>query len=109
MEKQQLKNVLLEQKMEIIELLEIKTIQRDQEVEIKKALENNLIKVLIGVRRCGKSFLAHQILYGKEYGYVNFEDERFIGAKTEDMNDFLEAINEISPNAKHLLLDEVQN
>lgn len=109
MEKQQLKNVLLEQKMEVAELFEIKTIQRDREVEIKKALENNLIKVLIGVRRCGKSFLAHQILRGKEYGYVNFDDERFVGARTEDLNDFLEAINEISPNAKHLLLDEVQN
>ncbi|MFA5961792.1 MAG: ATP-binding protein [Parcubacteria group bacterium] len=109
MEKQQLKSVLLEQKMEIAELLETKTIQRDQEVEVRKALKNNLVKVLIGVRRCGKSFLAHQILRGKEYGYVNFDDERFIGAKTEDLNDFLEVLNEITPNVKYLLLDEVQN
>jgi len=95
--------------MEIAELLETKTIQRDQEVEVRKALKNNLVKVLIGVRRCGKSFLAHQILRGKEYGYVNFDDERFVGAKTEDLNDFLEVLNEINPSVKYLLLDEVQN
>jgi len=109
MEKQQLKSVLLEQKAEIAELLETETIQRSREAETKKALKNNLVKVLIGVRRCGKSFLAHQILKGKEYGYVNFDDERFVGARTEDLNDFLEAVNEISPNARYLLLDEVQN
>jgi len=32
-----------------------------------------------------------------------------LGARTEDLNDFLEAVNEISPNARYLLLDEVQN
>ena len=109
MEKQQLKTVLLEQKTEITELLKTKITERDRESEAKKALKNNLIKVLIGVRRCGKSFLAHQILQGVEYGYVNFDDERFVGAKAEDLNDFLEAVNEISPEAKHLLLDEAQN
>lgn len=109
MEKQQLKSVLLEQKMEIAELLNAKITRRDRENEAKEALKNNLIKVVIGVRRCGKSFLAHKILQGKEYGYVNFDDERFVGAKTEDLNDFLEMVNEINPDAKHLLLDEVQN
>lgn len=109
MEKQQLKSVLLEQKVEIIELLRTETIQRDQEIEARATLKNHLVKVLIGVRRCGKSFLAHQILQGKEYGYVNFDDERFIGVKADDLNDFLEVITEISSNAKYLLLDEVQN
>lgn len=109
MEKQQIKRILAEQKAEIAEFLEAETIERDCEKEAGKALKNNLIKVLIGVRRCGKSFLAHRILFGKEYGYVNFDDERFIGAKAEDLNDFLEVLQEISPDAKYLLLDEAQN
>jgi len=73
MEKQQLKSVLLEQKAEIAELLETETIQRSREAETKKALKNNLVKVLIGVRRCGKCFLEQKILQGKEYGYFNFD------------------------------------
>ncbi len=109
MEKQQIKRVLLEQKTEITGFLEAEAIERDCEKEAKKTLENNLIKVLIGIRRCGKSFLAHRILQGRQYGYVNFDDERFIGAGAEDLNDFLEVLQEISPEAKYLLLDEVQN
>jgi len=63
----------------------------------------------MGVRRCGKSVLAHQLLKGKIYGYVNFDDERLIGAKTGNLNDFLEVLKEIEPEFRYLLLDEVQN
>lgn len=100
---------MLEQADEIHRLLKVKAIHREKEAEILRSLSGELIKVIIGVRRSGKSFLAHQILKGKEYGYINFDDERLIGATAENLNDFLGAIIEIHPKVKYLLLDEIQN
>lgn len=72
-------------------------------------MESDLIKIVMGVRRSGKSTLAHQLLTGKEYGYVNFDDERFINIKSDSLNDFLQVTKEIEPNCNRLLLDEIQN
>ncbi|HAM88143.1 MAG: hypothetical protein US83_C0008G0049 [Candidatus Falkowbacteria bacterium GW2011_GWC2_38_22] len=109
MNKNIIKQVLLEQKTEINTILQEKIIVRDKENVVKSAMSNRLIKVIIGVRRSGKSMLAHKILTNKVYAYINFDDERFIGAKTGDLNDFLEVLKEIEPQAKTLLLDEAQN
>lgn len=46
--------------------------------------------------------MAHQVLFGKKYGYINFDDERFIGAKADDLNDFLEVLDEIEPKAEYI-------
>jgi len=109
MDKKIIKQILLEQKEEIKKILGNKIIKREVEEKIKKSLENSLIKVIIGVRRCGKSVLAHQILKNKNYSYVNFDDERFIGAEAKDLNGFLEVLEEINPDFDYLLLDEIQN
>ena len=109
MDKKIIKQILLEQREEIKRILEDKIIKREIEERIKKSLQDSLIKVIIGVRRCGKSVLAHQILKNKNYSYVNFDDERFIGAEAKDLNDFLEVLEEINPDFDYLLLDEVQN
>jgi len=63
-----IKQVLLEQKEEITEVFKEKIIQRDIFLNIKGMVKSNLIKVIMGVRRCGKSVLAHQLLKGKIYG-----------------------------------------
>jgi len=109
MEKHLIKQILLEQREEIRHIFKEKTIKREVESYARKALESDLIKVIMGVRRCGKSVLAHQLLKDRNYGYVNFDDERLIGAKTKDLNNFLEVLKEIEPDFNHLLLDEVQN
>jgi predicted AAA+ superfamily ATPase len=109
MEKYLIRQVLLEQKEEIDRILSGKIIERAVEPTARKLLTSSLIKVIMGVRRCGKSVLAHQLLRGKNYGYINFDDERFIGAKALDLNVFFEAIKEINPDFKYLLLDEIQN
>src|SRR3989338_7568865 len=104
MEKRQIKQILLEQKEEIKEIIGEKIIEREVENYAKQSLKNRLIKVIIGARRSGKSFLAHKILEGKNYGYVNFDDERFIGVKSRDLNDFLEEIKEIDSEIECILL-----
>ena len=109
MEKQVLKQILLDQKQEIDNIFDTEVIEREIEPKIEAALDDKLIKVISGVRRCGKSFLAHKILKSKDYGYINFDDERLIGTKTEDLNYYLEVLKEINPDFNYLLLDEIQN
>lgn len=109
MDKNLIKQVLLEQKKEIAEIFKSNIIQRDLFAKSSKMLPSNLIKVIMGARRCGKSTFAHQLLQNKIYGYIDFDDERLIGTKSKDLNNFLEALNEIEPNCRHLLLDEIQN
>jgi predicted AAA+ superfamily ATPase len=109
MEKQTAKQILLEQQEEIRQIFREKLITREIASDARKALSDNIIKAIIGVRRCGKSVLAHQILKGKKYGYINFDDERLLGTRTEDLNKLLEVLLEVNPKIKYILLDEVQN
>jgi len=67
------------------------------------------ILAILGVRRCGKSVLAHMLLKEKNYGYVNFDDERLIGSGTKDLNRLLEAVYQTYGDIEYLLLDEIHN
>ncbi|MBN2072823.1 MAG: AAA family ATPase, partial [Actinobacteria bacterium] len=109
MERQSVKQILLDQRQEISNILDTQIVERGIESKIKAALDDKLIKVISGVRRCGKSFLAHKILKDKNYGYINFDDERLFGIKTGDLNYLLEVLREINPDFNYLLLDEIQN
>lgn len=109
MEKHIGKQILLEQKEEIGELFARRVIDREIMPEAEKIFNSDLIKAVMGVRRCGKSTLSHQLLKNESYGYINFDDERLIGVNANDLNDFLEIIEEINPGVKYLLLDEIQN
>jgi len=109
MEKNLIKQILIEQKEEIAEILGGKIINREVESKARKMIVSDMIKVIIGVRRCGKSVLAHQLLKGKNYAYVNFDDERLVGVKAKELNIFLETLKEIEPDFRCLFLDEVQN
>jgi len=73
MNKNRLKQVVLDQKQEIESIFNTHIVTREIEPEIKAALDDKLIKVIAGVRRCGKSFLAHKILQENTYGYINFD------------------------------------
>ncbi|MCX7725934.1 MAG: ATP-binding protein, partial [Chitinispirillaceae bacterium] len=100
-----IKDILLTQKRELEEKFKEKYIER---IFDEKRLKNDLIKVIIGPRRAGKSFLGINILKKNgKYGYVNFDDERLI-----DIKDYDEIINnlDIIYNTPQLILfDEIQN
>lgn len=70
--------------------------------------ETDLIRVIIGPRRAGKSTLALHLLekWGGG-GYINFDDERLVGVS--DADELLTAIDDIYQNPKNLLFDEIQN
>jgi predicted AAA+ superfamily ATPase len=105
----QLKQILTDQKNEISRLLSSSMIARTAELVIEPELADNLVKVITGVRRCGKSIMAHRLLKDKTYAYVNFDDERLIDVKAETLNDLLEVLKEINPGFDYVLLDEIQN
>lgn len=107
-DKQLVKNILVDN---------IENIQRLDFVTRKLTLENRMPTILIGVRRCGKSFLLYQKMnelvaegYSwEDFLYVNFEDERLIGFEVNDFNLLLEAYYSISNKNPVLFLDEIQN
>ena len=100
-----IKDILILQKRELEKSLKEKYIER----EIKHVnLSSNIIKVIIGPRRAGKSFFALHFLNKKgNFGYVNFDDERLI--ETENYDEIVVAMNSVYGNLKFILLDEIQN
>lgn len=101
---QEIKEIITLQKREIELRLKERYVEREQELR----LNNNLIKVIIGPRRAGKSFFALHFLNKKEkFGYVNFDDEKLI--ETKNYDEIITAINSVYDNPKFILFDEIQN
>ncbi|MEW6528025.1 MAG: ATP-binding protein [Spirochaetota bacterium] len=100
-----LRDIIITQKRE----LESKFLERYVERNIDYSLFNNdLIKVIIGPRRAGKSFLGiHYLKNTNNFGYLNFDDERILEIKNYD--EIITNIDAIYGNPKTLLFDEIQN
>jgi predicted AAA+ superfamily ATPase len=110
MERNSLKKALIDQKEEISLLPQRKKlIERDCFKQYSSYMESGQVKVIIGVRRCGKSILSYQLLSGRQFAYINFDDEKLTNLKADELNDVLEVIYEIYGNIKYILLDEIQN
>ncbi|MFH0973984.1 MAG: ATP-binding protein, partial [Candidatus Micrarchaeota archaeon] len=108
------KTVIREQKEELEEIERTeKIIPRDALREAKKFLGHPNILAVLGVRRCGKSvfsyLLAKEISGEKNFGYINFDDERLAEVKTSDLNDILQAFYELYGDVDCVVLDEAQN
>ncbi len=86
-----------------------KWISRTRERALREALRRPLIKVVMGVRRSGKSVLARLALADQEFAYVNFDDERLAWLRTEDLQRLEKAAIALWPSARLWLLDEIQN
>lgn len=105
-----LKPVIVDQKEEVERIFrEEKLIEREFLTTWKSSMESNLTKVITGVRRTGKSIFSLQLLEGKKYAYINFDDERLAGINTKDLNLVLQAFYELYGDIKYFLLDEIQN
>ena len=75
----------------------------------KKSIDSNLIKVITGIRRSGKSIFSLQLLEKRNYAYINFDDERLVGLKTADLDVILETFYQLIGDFKYIFLDEIQN
>ena len=72
-----------------------------------------MIKILVGIRRCGKSVILNQIIdeikeKGKNIIYLNFEDKR-IKSNIINANALIEYIEKNRKEGKcYIFLDEIQ-
>jgi uncharacterized protein len=104
-----LRQVVIEQQEEIARFRTFSIVAREKTKQILSVIDKNWIKVIIGIRRCGKSMLGHLALKDKVYGYINFDDERLIGLSAADLNKMLQFLLEVNPEFKFLFFDEIQN
>ena len=84
--------------------------------QIRPFYESDLIKIITGIRRCGKSVVLEQIknelvAQGKEILYLNFEDRHISSQISSDIELMEYVENEIHKYSEKLyvFLDEVQN
>lgn len=78
--------------------------------------EDNGNYIFLGIRRAGKSYLMFQRIHElmkrgtdiEEILYLNFEDERFIGLKSEDLDEIKRVYEETFSSRPIFFLDEIQ-
>jgi len=99
-------SVVERQRNEIEEKLKQKIIEREVPESFKRNIEKEIIKIITGVRRSGKSTLAILLLKGKNFGYLNFDEKELIEQRLDDL---LNALKEVYGNTRFILLDEIQN
>lgn len=109
---EELKKIITDQKEEINEIFEKeKMIDRCVPSEkLVKALGYPNILAILGIRRSGKSIFSTLLLEGRNYGYLNFDDERIAGIEARELNLVLQAFYELyGTDLEYLILDEIQN
>ena len=99
--------IITEQRAEIPVISTLGWVPREQERLV--SINSRRVQIITGIRRSGKSTLAHRILSGSNYGYINFDDERLTGLEADNLDQLLEALYSVYGEFTHLLLDEIQN
>ena len=102
-----IKQLIISQKEERDLLLARSYVPREGLSSARASLENDLIKVIIGPRRAGKSVFALLMLKGLNFAYLNFDDERLLAIN--DYDEIFKSLQEVYGKTPHLLLDEIQN
>jgi predicted AAA+ superfamily ATPase len=105
-----LKSIIKEQRQELEKISkEEKIIKREKLEKAKLFLKHPNILVITGIRRCGKSIFSYLLEKDSKFGYINFDDERLIGLKAEELNNVLEAFYGLYGEVEYIILDEIQN
>jgi len=102
-----IKDIVLQHKAEKEKFLSENYIPREKMNLAGKFLDSNMIKVITGTRRAGKSVFCMLLLKDKDFAYLNFDDENFLKIKNYD--EIVKVLYEIYPQAKYVLFDEIQN
>jgi hypothetical protein len=104
-----LRSTVLKQKQEKERLLSLPYIERTKEKEAKKWLNSDLIKVVLGPRRAGKSVFSLMLLKDQSFAYFNFDDESLPGEDKLDLNELMSELKQAYGDTKYILFDEIQN
>jgi predicted AAA+ superfamily ATPase len=87
-------------------------IPRNRLVDMERVTGLPHAVIVSGLRRVGKSTLLAQMAHklGKDtFYYLNFEDDRFLGFQTEDVNNLYQLLVELFGERKTFIIDEIQN
>lgn len=102
-----MKTTIFNQRAERDELLSRPYQQRHTKYDADELLQNPLIKLITGPRRVGKSVFALLMLQGKNFAYLNFDDNQLLEKWDEDLA--ISALDDVYPDYDFMLLDEIQN
>lgn len=104
-----LKTTVLKQRQEKERLLSLPYIERTKEKEAEKWLNSDLIKVVLGSRRAGKSVFSLMLLKDRQFTYFNFDDESLPGEKKLNLDKLMSELRQAYGDTKYILFDEIQN
>jgi len=104
-----LKATVAKQKQDKERLLSLPYIERTKEKDAKKWLSSDLIKVILGPRRAGKSVFALMLLKDQPFAYFNFDDESLPGDEKIDLDELMTELKLAYGDTKYILFDEIQN
>ncbi len=102
-----LKNIILSQKEEFQNLIKAPYVPREQIKYAEKYLEKDIIKVVLGPRRAGKSVFCAHLVKDKNPAYLNFDNEALI--KINDHEDLIKELLAVYGDTKYIFFDEIQN
>ncbi|MBI3385574.1 ATP-binding protein [Candidatus Gottesmanbacteria bacterium] len=104
-----LKHTVSNQKLQKEQLLTFEYIWRTKEPFARKWLDSNLIKVVLGPRRAGKSVFSLMLLKDRPFMYFNFDDEIVSSAGGIATDELMKELHAIYGQIKTVLFDEIQN
>ncbi|NCN22220.1 hypothetical protein AUJ27_02995 [Candidatus Falkowbacteria bacterium CG1_02_37_44] len=104
-----LKDIILRQKQEKERLLSLSYIERTKIREAKKWLSSDLIKVIFGPRRAGKSVFSLMLLKNQPFMYFNFDDEILTDSNGINLDELMKGLHTGYGETKTILFDEIQN
>ncbi len=102
-----MRQIIKRQKLEKEHMTSSDLVRRDVAGNIDTYLHQDIIKVVTGIRRCGKSVFCFMVLDGSDFGYINFDEKEIAGL--ENYDEILRYVQEFYGDVKCLFLDEVQN
>lgn len=104
-----LKDIVLKQKLKKEELLQSEYVDRTKEPFAKKWLDSNLIKVVLGPRRAGKSVFSLLLLKDRDFMYFDFDDEVLASEGSIETAELMKELHSAYGDVKTILFDEIQN
>jgi len=105
-----LNQIIKDQKQRLEKNLSFKYVPRTIFTKAKRLADSDLIKVIIGPRRAGKSILSMLLLDGSDFAYLNFDESPLLEElKKTNTLELLKELFAVYGNTKLLLFDEIQN
>lgn len=104
-----LKDIILNQKRQKEQLLTVPYVPRTQDSFGKKWVDSNLIKVVLGPRRAGKSIYSLMLLKDRAFMYFNFDDEVLAVGSGISTGELMKELHAAYGQIKTILFDEIQN